>query len=290
MKDLGHLKYFLGLEVAFSSRGYLLSQFKYASDLITRARLTDDKVVDTPLELNVKMRPTYDEPLSDPTHFRQLVGSFISLTISRPDIAHAVHVVSQFMTAPRTVHLAAVHRIIKYIRGTLSRVLFLPSTSSLQLRAYADADWAGDPTDRRSTTGFCIFLGDSLISWRCKKQEAVARSTAEAEYRAMAHATAEIVWLRWLLSDLGVHLQGPTPLYCDNKSAMQIASHPVFHERTKHIEVDCHYVRKKFIDGTLSLPYVSSSMQLADFFTLSHTIARQTLLVGKLSMISLDPS
>ncbi|KAK2966733.1 hypothetical protein RJ640_000831 [Escallonia rubra] len=195
---------------------------------------------------------------------------------------------SQFVSAPRSVHWSAVVRILRYIHGTLSRGLLISSSPDLTLSAYSDADWAGDVSDRRSTTGFCIFLGDSLISWKCKKQSVVSRSSSEAEYRAMANTTAEIVWVRWLLRDMGATQSSPTPMFCDNKSAVEIAHNSVFHERTKHIEIDCHFVRHHFHQGTITLPYVSSSLQLADFFTKSHTFARFTLLLGKLSMVSLS--
>uniref|UniRef100_A0A3Q7X403 Uncharacterized protein LOC113785767 n=1 Tax=Cicer arietinum TaxID=3827 RepID=A0A3Q7X403_CICAR len=235
MKDLGTLRYFLGIEVAYSPRGYLLSQSKYIANILDQARLSDTRAADTPLELNVKYAPSDGVPLPDSTLYRTLVGSLVYLTITRPDIAYAVHVVSQFVVSPTTVHWAAVLRILRYLRGTQFQSLLFPSSSSLELRAYSDADWAGDTTDRKSTTGFCIFLGDSLISWKSKKQDIVSRSSTEAEYRAMASTTAEIIWLRWLLSDMGISLAEPTPMHCDNKSAIQIAHNSVFHERTKHI-------------------------------------------------------
>ncbi|KAJ9566549.1 hypothetical protein OSB04_002515 [Centaurea solstitialis] len=243
MKDLGTLRYFLGIEVAQSKKGYLLSQKKYISDLFERARLSDKKTVDTPLETNVHYTPTNGVPLSDPSLYRTIVGSLVYLTVTRPDIAHTVHVVSQFVTAPTTVHWGAVLRILRYLRGTQFQSLLFPSTSSLKLSAYSDASWDSDPSDRKSTTGFCIFLGDSLISWKSKKQDVVSRSSTEAEYCAMAVTTCEIVWLRWLLADMGVDVSQPTPFHCDNKSAMQIAKNSVFHERTKHIEIDCHFTR-----------------------------------------------
>ncbi|GKV08832.1 hypothetical protein SLEP1_g20408 [Rubroshorea leprosula] len=169
MKDLGILSCFLGLEVTSSNDGYLLSQVKYASDLISKAELNDGKSVSTPLESNVKLTPMDGSPLSDPTHYRQLVGSLVCLTTTRPDIAYAVHIVSQFMTAPRSTHYAAVLRIIRYVKGTSFHGLHFSANSSLMLRAYSDADWAGDPSDRRSTTSYCLFLGNSLISWWSKK-------------------------------------------------------------------------------------------------------------------------
>jgi hypothetical protein len=243
MKDLGPLNYFLGLEISSSSDGYYLTQTKYISDLLSRANLTDSKIVDTPAELNTRLTPYDGEPLRDFTLYRHLVGSLVYLTVTRPDISYAVHQVSQFMAAPRSTHFSAVLRILRYLKGTLFHGLYFSSQSPLQLHAYTDADWAGDPTDRRSTTGYCFLLGTSLISWRSKKQTVVARSSTEAEYRALADTTAELLWLRWLLQDMGVSLSSATPLYCDNRSAIQIAHNDVFHERTKHIEIDCHLVR-----------------------------------------------
>jgi len=136
------------------------------------------------------------------------------------------------MAAPRTTHYAAVLRILRHIKGTLFIGLYFPYSSSLELKGYSDSYWAGDPTDRRSTIGYCFFLGNSLISWRSKKQIVVARSSTKAEYQALVDTTSELLWLRWLLEDLGVSQHTPTTLYCDNRSAIQIAHNDVFHERT----------------------------------------------------------
>ncbi|XP_056168716.1 secreted RxLR effector protein 161-like [Syzygium oleosum] len=220
MKDLGPLRYFLRLEIARSSRSILISQQKYTADILSRAALSDSRTAATPIELNQKFCLDDGEPLSDVTYYWTLVGSLIYLTISRPDIAYAVHVVSQFVAAPRTTHYAAVLRILRYLRGTLSRSLFLPISSALKLRAYSNADWAFNVTDCKSIIVYCIFLGDSLISWCSKKQHIVSRSSTESKYRAMADTTVEIVWLRRLLADMGVSLLDPTPLHCDNKSAI----------------------------------------------------------------------
>ncbi|KAE9596295.1 putative RNA-directed DNA polymerase [Lupinus albus] len=289
MKDLGTLTYFLGIEVASSPRGYLLSQSKYIADILDLVSLSDTKDVDSPLETNARYTSSDGVPLSEPTLYRTLVGSLVYLTITRPDIAYAVHIVSQFVSSPSTVHWAAVLRILRYLRGTQFQSLLFSSTSSLTLSAYSDAD-CGDPTDRKSTTGFCIFLGDSLISWKSKKQDVISRSSTEAEYRAMATTTAEIVWLRWLLASLGVDQPEPTPMYCDNKSAIQIAHNSVFHERTKHIEIDCHFTRHHFQHGTITLPFISSSLQIADLFTKPHSTQRFRFLTNKLSMLSINAS
>ncbi|XP_022158454.1 uncharacterized protein LOC111024938 [Momordica charantia] len=230
MKDLGMLRYFLSIEVAYSPKGYLLSQSKYIADFFDQARLSNNRMVGTPLEPNARYSSSDGVPLSDSSLYRTIVGSLVYLTVTRPDIAHVVHVFSQFVTTSTTVHWSAVLRILRYLRGTQFQSLLLPATSSLELCAYSDANWAGDPTDRKSTTGFCIFLGNSLILWKSKKQDVIFRSSIEAEYRAMASTTCEIAWLSWLLADMGVYLRRPTLLHCDNQSAIQIARNSIFHE------------------------------------------------------------
>jgi hypothetical protein len=165
MKDLGHLSYFLGLKITSSDDGFYLTQAKYTSDLLSRAGLTDHKILDTQIELNARLTLSSGELLPDPTLYRQLVGSLVYLTVTRPDISYAVHQVSQFMSAPRSTHHAVVLRILRYLKGTLFHGLHFSAQSPLTLRAYSDADWAGDPTDRRSTIGYCFLLGSSLISW-----------------------------------------------------------------------------------------------------------------------------
>ena len=158
--------------------------------------------VNTPMEVNVKYRKDEGDLLDEPTLYRRLVGSLIYLTTTRPDISYVVHQVSQSMSSPRHLHLAAVRHIILYLRGSPTRGLFFPTDTSLQLVAYSDVDWAGCSDTRRSTTGWCMFLGDALISWRCKKQDRVCKYSTEAEYRAMSIACSEIVWLRGLLEEL----------------------------------------------------------------------------------------
>uniref|UniRef100_A0A2N9HCD2 Reverse transcriptase Ty1/copia-type domain-containing protein n=1 Tax=Fagus sylvatica TaxID=28930 RepID=A0A2N9HCD2_FAGSY len=267
MKDLDTLSYFLGLE----------------------AGLTDSKTDSTPLELNVKLNTIDSEPLFDATLYQQLVGSLIYLTVTRPYLAYAVHLVSQFMSAPRSTHYAAVLRILQYIKGTLFHGLHFSAHSSLELCAYADVDWVGDPTDRRSTTGYCFLLGSSLISWRIKKQSVVARSSTEAEYCTLADATSEFLWLRWLLADMGAPQTTSTPIHCDNRSAIHIAHNDVFHERTKHIEIDYHFIRHHLQQSALHLLSISSKDQLADVFTKSNPPGRLRDLVSKLKMASLSP-
>ena len=130
----------------------------------------------------------------------------------------------------------------------------------ISLTAYSDADWVVCPDTCLSTTSWCMFLGDSLISWKCKKQDKVFKSSTEAKYRAMSAASSEIVWLHGLLFELGFPQSDPTPLYADNTSAIRITANPVFHERTKHIEVVCHYIRDEYVCNTISLPHISTGL------------------------------
>ena len=287
MSDLGPLRYFLGIEVSSTPEGFYLSQEQYIQNLLDRAGLTDHQTVETPMELNVHLRATDGEPLSDATRYRHLVGSLVYLGVTRPDISHAVHILSQFVSAPTQLHYTHLLRVLRYLRGTMTRRLFFPRSSSLQLQAYCDATWASDVSDRRSLSAFCVFLGGSLISWKTKKQTAVSRSSAEAELRAMALVTAEVTWLRWLLEDFGVSVSMPTPLLSDSTGAISMALNPADHEHRKHIGVDVFYTQAQVHDGIVAPRYVPSEIQLADLFTKAQTGARHRFYLSKLSVV--DP-
>ena len=162
--------------------------------------------------------------------------------------------------------------------------MFYARTNQLQLHAYSDSTWASDPVDRRSVTGYCLFLGTSLIAWKSKKQTAVCLSSAEAELRALSTTTSEIVWLRWLLADFGVSCDAPTTILCDSTAAIQIANDPVKHELTKHIGVDALFTRSHCQQSTIHLEYVPSELQLADFFTKAQTREQHRLHILKLNV------
>jgi len=169
MSDLGPLSYFLGIEVQNSAQGYSISQSKYIHDLIARSGIIDTRTAATPMDLHLQLRPTDGTPLEDPSRYRHIVSSLVYITVTRSDIAHAVHILSQFVSAPTSVHFGHLHRVLRYLRGTASRCLFYARDSPLELHAYSDSTWASDPSDRRSVTGYYIFLGSSPLTWKSKK-------------------------------------------------------------------------------------------------------------------------
>jgi hypothetical protein len=237
VKDLGLLHYFLGIEVSQSTKGIHLSQRKYVLDLLSETGMSGCRPASTPIESNYHITKEGGSPI-DREQYQRLVGRLIYLSHTRPDIAFAISVVSQFMHEPRSHHMDAVMRIIRYLKGCPGKGLLYTPHGNLKVECYTDADWAGSVDDRRSTSGYCTFVGGNLVTWRSKKQNVVARSTAKAELRAMAHGVCEVLWLKILLSELGLFQSKPLMLYCDNKAALDIAHNPVHHGRTKHIEID----------------------------------------------------
>jgi histone deacetylase 1/2 len=203
----------------------------------------------------------------DSTQFRSIVRALQYLTLTRPDLASSVNKVCQYLHAPTTEHWTAAKRILRYVKDTLKLGITFRKSSSTFLSAFSDADWAGCLDDRRSTCGFAIFVGPNLISWSARKQATVSRSSTEAEYNALANATAELIWVEALLRELGVKLQEKPSLWCDNLGATYLSANPVFHARTKHIEIDFHFVRERVANGNLAIHFISSKDQLANGFT-----------------------
>ena len=287
IKDLGPLKYFLGIEVARNSEGLFLSQRMYALEIVEKRGLVGVKPVDFPMETNHKLGLATGKFLDDPTQYRRLVGRLIYLTITRPELSYSVHILSQFMQDPREDHMATAKHVLRYLKGNPRQGLFMKTDSNLQLVAYYDSDWGACPITRRSLTGYFITLGGSPISWKTKKQTTASRSSAEAEYRAMAAVTSELIWIHSLLASLRVFVKLPIRLFYDNQAALHIAKNPIFHKRTKHIDIDCHFIRERILSGELIIDCLPSKYQIADIFTNALGKRQFMFLQSKLDIVNL---
>ncbi|RVX18623.1 Retrovirus-related Pol polyprotein from transposon RE1 [Vitis vinifera] len=210
VKDLGNLKYFLGMEVARSRKGIVVSQRKYILDLLKETGMLGCKPIDTPMDSQKKLGIEKESTPVDRGRYQRLVGRLIYLSHTRPDIGFAVS-----------------------------------ATENRDTEVYSDADWAGNIIDRRSTSGYCSFVWGNLVTWRSKKQSVVARSSVEAEYRALAQGICEGIWIKRVLSELGQTSSSPILMMCDNQTAISIAKNPVHHDRTKHVEIDRHLSQRR---------------------------------------------
>nr|XP_017228664.1 PREDICTED: uncharacterized mitochondrial protein AtMg00810-like [Daucus carota subsp. sativus] len=270
LKNLGPLKYFLGLEIERSRYGISVHQKKYALNILASNGMLNVKPSSITMQAQHSLQNTSGLILNvnEATAYRRLVGQLIYLTITRLDITYSVHILSQFLAHPTDMHRAAALRLVRYIKNAPTQ------------------DWAACPMTRRSLSGYCVLLGDSLISWKCKKQNTVARSSAEAEYRSMANAICEVTWIYNFLTELKFKIPRPIVLYCDNNSAIHIAENPVLHERTKHIELDCQLIRDRVKEGFILPTYLSTVHQPADILTKALPAHRLQQLLSKLRVVN----
>lgn len=244
-------------------------QHKYATDLLRRVNMQNCKSISTPMLVTDKLARNLGMFLNDEDTFkyRSVVGGLQYLTLTRPDIAFPVNKVCQYLSKPTNVHWKAVNRILRYVKGTITTGLRIRKSPSTLLSVFTDADWVGCLDYRRSTGGFAVFLGPNLVSWSSWKQPTMSRSGTKAEYKALANGIAEVTWIQSLLKELGVHQARAPVLWCDNLGATYLTTNPVFHARTKHIEVNFHFVREKVAMGALYVRFISSNDRLADGLT-----------------------
>ncbi|XP_028097722.1 uncharacterized protein LOC114297485 [Camellia sinensis] len=213
------------------------------------------KPCNSPIAVKPSLSPDSHLPFGQPELYRSIVGALQYLTITRPDLSLLVNQACKHMHAPIVGQFASIKRLLQFVQGTLTHGLTF-SPSSFDLQAFCNSNWVGTVLDRRSTSGYCVYLGSNLISWSAKKQPTVSRSSTEAEYRSLVHTAAELTWLQMLLRELHIPSSIAPILWCDNLLAIALASNPVFHTRSKHIEVDCHFICEKVARKQILLRYV----------------------------------
>ena len=239
------------------------------------------------MEPNHRLATSTCPPLENVEQYRRLVGLLIYLAFTWPDLAYSVNVLLLFVQAPSRDHWDAAIQVVRYLKGCLGQGILLRSNCDLSLSGWCDINWATFPLTCRSLTRWLVFLGYSPISWKTKKQVTVSSSSAKAEYRSIAAVTCELKCLKGLLLSLGVHHLKSINLYCDSQLALHLAQNPVFHERTKHIKVDCYFIRYAIQDGLISPSHVPTNAQLADSFTKALGQSQFTFLLRKLSICDL---
>ncbi|KAH9752513.1 retrovirus-related pol polyprotein from transposon RE1 [Citrus sinensis] len=292
LKDLGRLSYFLGIEVLYGQDCIYLSQKKYIRDLLAKVDMLECKGVTTPMcsgkdsKLQKVVKGELGYYVEDATHYRSIVGGLQYLILTRPEIAYSVHKLSQYVSAPTMQHLMACKRVLKYLKETQDYGLKFVKDGDLKITAFTDADWGSDLDDRKSIGAYCVYLGNNLISWSSNKQTVVTKSSAESEYRALASAASEIAWLKSLFLEMEVYCVERPTIWCDNISATELAKNPVFHSRTKHIEIDVHFIRDKVLSGDLKICYVPSEDQIADILTKPLSSPQFNYLRDKLNVCS----
>jgi hypothetical protein len=267
--DLGPLQRYLGVQFDRNDIGLRMHQTDYALHILKHFGMEHCTPSHTPLPEGTVLSKDSATPPVDATLYRTLVGKLLFLTKTRPDITHAVSVVSRFMHSPREAHLQAAKHILRYVRRFPDLGLFYQQGEENSLRGYTNADYGQDIDDRISVSAYIFFLGNSPISWNSKKQSSTSRSSCESEYRALAQCSCEAVWIRRLLEELKILDSKPTNLYCDNQSNIKLSYNPVFHEKSKHFEIDYHFTRQKIENNTIRVDFIPSQEQPADILTKS---------------------
>lgn len=283
MTDIGLMSYYLGIEVKQTDDGIFISQEGYAKEILKKFGMDKCNPVGTPIEHKAKPSKHDGGEAVDSTQFKSLVGSLRYLTCTRPDILFAVGLISRFMEEPTTKHLEIAKRILRYIKGTVDYGMFYSTSEDFKLVGYSDSDWAGDKDDGRSTTGFIFFLGNNAFTWSSKKQPIVTLSSCEAEYVAATSCVCHAIWLRSMLKELHMEQEDATEIYVDNKSAIDLAKNPVYHDRSKHINTRYHFIRECIARKDVQVIHTRSENQVADILTKpinEKDFSRQRMMLG----------
>ena len=287
MSMIGELSFFLGLQIKQLKDGIFISQSKYLKDMLKKFGLENAKPIKTPMATNGHLDLDEGGTMVDQKLYRSIIGSLLYITASRPDVMFSVCMCARFQASPREIHLKAAKRILRYLKYTPNIGLWYPKGAQFELIGYSDSDYAGCKVDRKSTSGCCQFLGRSLVSWSSKKQNSVALSTAEAEYISAGNCCAQLLWMKQTLLDYGIIFKN-VPLMCDNESAVKLATNPVQHSRTKHIDIRHHFLRDHVGKGDISIYSIGTDDQLADIFTKPLDETRFCSLRSEMNVIDLS--
>ena len=267
MTNIGLMAYYLGIEVKQMEDGIFISQEGYEEDILKKFEMLNSNLVSTPVECGVKLSKHDNEEKVNPTFFKSMVGSLRYLTCIRPDILFGTVLVNRYMEAPTMTHLKAAKRILCYLKGTLDYGLLYSPSKDFKLVGYSDSDWARDTNDRKNTTGFVLYMGDTTFTWTSKKQPIVTLSTCEAEYIAATSGVCHAMWLRSLLKELQMFQEEVTEIFVANKSTLALAKNPIFHDRSKHIDTRYHFIRECIARKEVHLEFVKSHDQVANILT-----------------------
>ncbi|KAF5759181.1 putative RNA-directed DNA polymerase [Helianthus annuus] len=267
MTDLGTLHYFLGMEIKNDNGNIMLTQQKYAKNLLAKFKMENCREALTPMEYGLKLSKEDHEDEVDQNVYRMLVGSLMYLTNTRPDIMFAVNKVSQFMQRPKRSHWEASKRILRYIKGTINHGILYSKGSKGKLVGYSDSDYAGSVDDSKSTSGYVFNLGSGAIAWQSRKQKVVALSSTEAEYIALSQTGCQALWIKGVLNELNINTDCPPTILCDNKSTISLAKDPVYHGKSKHIRVKYHFIRELIKNDEVEVRFCTTKEQAADILT-----------------------
>ena len=272
MDDRGPLEWFLGMSISQKPGLVSVDQKAYTRSLLEKYRMMECKPVPTPLAekevLSSEQCPAAESDEEFPD-YRGVVGGLLFLaTHTRPDISFAVSSLSKFLSNPGSAHWIAAKRVLRYLRGSMDITLSYRRSQNSQLFGFCDADWSSDVDDRRSTSGYCFFMNElsGAVSWACRKQQTVSLSTAEAEYMAVSAASQEVLFLEKLSREITGRC-GKIVILEDNQACIAMAKNPLFHRRTKHVDIRHHFIRELVQKGVIELTYCPTEDMAADLLT-----------------------
>lgn len=268
MSDLGCMSYFLGIEVLQKKEGIFICQRRYAEEVLRRFGMLESNYVNNPTVPGMQINSDAEGEPVDETYYKQIVGSLMYLTSTRPDLMYATSLLSRYMAKPTELHLQVAKRVLRYLKGTMNmRIFYKMSSQDKELKAYTDNDYAGDAEDRKSTSGYTFLLSSGAVAWSSKKQPIVTLSTTEAEFVAVTVCACQAVWMKRIPMVLGHEERDCISINCDNSSTIKLSKNPVMHGRSKHIDVRFHFLRNLSEVEVISLVRCASVDQVADIMT-----------------------